>query len=263
MADRRGGILSTRSVSYSTQHSAEINDYPIPDIDRDETFLRLFSLASQYSMTSKEVMFGLYQSVKYVHERGIDGDFVECGVWRGGSALLAAMTFQDLERHQPAKRTPFRVRPRRRFWLYDTFEGMTRPTAVDVDREGGSAQGYIDQYSDDGKWCYADLADVRNNLTANGIGEQDLRFVKGDVLETLKLQVPKKISVLRLDTDWYESTKVELQILYPRLVRGGVLIIDDYGHWEGSRKAVDEYFDVNPPPLLHRTTYAVRTAIKI
>jgi O-methyltransferase len=258
---------SSRPVVYSTRHAAEIEDHPIDDIDSDPLFSEAFALSRQYTMTSKEVMYALYQAVRYVHDRGIPGDFVECGVWRGGSSLLAATTFLQLEAAQPMRAPGFlrRLRPAqdRRFWLYDTYEGMTVPTAEDVDLTGGSASDYIERYSDDGKWCYADLADVRNTLLGNGIPEDRVEFVKGDVLETLKTRVPRQAAILRLDTDWYESTKFELETLYPRLATGGVLIIDDYGHWQGSRKAVDEFFARRPPLLLNRTSYAVRTAVKI
>ena len=72
----------------------------------------------------------------------------------------------------------------------------------------------------------------------------NIKFIEGEVEKTLLYEenLPKKISILRLDTDFYSSTKKELEILYPRLVSGGVCIIDDYGYWKGARQAVDEYF---------------------
>ncbi|CAN7689725.1 TylF/MycF/NovP-related O-methyltransferase [Aminobacter sp. LjRoot7] len=252
---------SKRPIIYSSRHAAEVEDQPIADIDRDPLFTELFAIAREYTMTSKEVMFSLYQAARYVAVRQIPGDFVECGVWRGGSSLLAALTFRHLDK--PAKRHLLKKPRPRQLWLYDTFEGMTAPTAADVDIGGNSASGYIEQFADDGRWCYADAADVRNTFDTNGFDDSQVRLVKGDVLETLRKPVPEAISILRLDTDWYESTKLELEVLYPRLVTGGVLIIDDYGHWEGSRQAVDELFAKTPSLLLHRTSYAVRTAIKL
>ena len=77
----------------------------------------------------------------------------------------------------------------------------------------------------------------------------------------LKKNIPKKISLLRLDTDWYESTKIELEILYPLLQKGGILIIDDYGHWGGSKKAVDEFF-LDKYVWMHYIDYACRLIIK-
>ncbi len=214
-------------------------------------------------MTGKEAMYGLFQAVSYVVSRAIPGDFVECGVWRGGSSLLAGLAFRDLEGESAVRRTSNAATTRnaRRLWLYDTFEGMTAPTPADVDIGGTSAQSYIDQFADEGKWCYASEQDVRQIFIDNGVDESRLELVKGDVCDTLRERKPDCISILRLDTDWYESTKVEMEELYPILSPGGVLIVDDYGHWAGSRKAIDEFFEADPI-LLHRTTYAVRTGIK-
>lgn len=255
-----------RDVVYSSGHASQIEDYPIEDIDRDALFTRFFEASRNHTMTSKEVMFSTYQAARYVALRGIAGDVVECGVWRGGSALLAALTVRELAPAPKAKSWFGKKASEaagRKFWLYDTYEGMTPPTEVDIDLEGISAAEYIDKYSDDGKWCYADEHDVRKLFDANDFSTQEVRLIKGDVVETLKTQAPEQISLLRLDTDWYESTLAELEILYPRLSTGGVLIIDDYGHWEGSRRAVDEYFADKPPVLMHRIGYAVRVIVKV
>lgn len=255
-------LNTKRDVVYSTTHRAEIEDYPIGDIDRDSLFTNLFAQTREYTMTSKEVMFSTYQAARYVAQRGIAGDVVECGVWRGGSALLAALTIQKLA--QAEKRRWFGgTKPERKFWLYDTFEGMTVPTGRDVDIDGITARAYMETYADHGKWCYADEADVRRVFHSNGIADSDIKLVKGDVVSTLKQHKPDRIAMLRLDTDWYESTKVELETLFPRLSVGGVLIIDDYGHWEGAREAVDEYFANNPSVLLNRISYSVRVVVKV
>ena len=237
-------------VAYSTTHKAMLVDYPVPDIDRDRGFSELFPLARPYTMTGKEALYALYRSVEYVCRRGVPGDFVECGVWKGGSALLAGLAMRAFGAD-------------RRLHLYDTFEGMTAPTDVDVDLEGHFARDYIEQYGDDGKWCYAGVEDVKAAFTAHGFTEPQVRYVVGDVMQTLRTDLPDAISVLRLDTDWYESTRFELETLYPRLSPGGVLIIDDYGHWEGARKAVDEFFAAEPAILLNRVTYAVRVGVKL
>jgi hypothetical protein len=140
---------------------------------------------------------------------------------------------------------------------------MTAPTEQDIDLTGTAAAQYMAKYSDEGRWCYADEADVRHVFASEGFGPDDIEIVKGDVIQTLRSRRPKSIALLRLDTDWYESTKAELELLYPRLSRGGVLIIDDYGHWEGSRQAVDEFFSREPGLLLNRVSYAVRVAVKV
>jgi O-methyltransferase len=242
MSDNRA-----RDIVFSTKHRVSLEDYPVPDVDRDAVFTRIFEEAREYTMTGKEAMFALYEAVRYVCSRKIPGDFVECGVWRGGSALVAALTMRELGDQRPLH-------------LYDTFEGMTAPTGADVDYEGGRAADYIDQYADETGWCYAGEDDVRHVFDSRGLGEW-VRLVKGDVLQTLQAERPSTISLLRLDTDWYESTKLELELLYPAISPGGVLIVDDYGHWEGARTAVEEYFADGGRPLLNRINHTVRLAV--
>nr|WP_281722832.1 TylF/MycF/NovP-related O-methyltransferase [Nitrosomonas nitrosa] len=247
-------INHTRDVMYAKNHSAVIHDVPIPDIDEsDEIFPLIFERCRRFTMTSKPVMYSLYQACKYVGLRGLPGAFVECGVWRGGSSLLAALTFRQFD--PPGYR--------RKIWLYDTFDGMTPPTEHDVDLNGGSAKNYIDQYGDDGRWCYSDLDEVKQIFSQENFSEDEVSFIKGDVQITLGSSLPSEISVLRLDTDWYESTRIELDKLYPLLTEGGILIVDDYGHWKGAKRAVDEYFRSNPPILLNRIDYAVRVGVKL
>ena len=241
-----------RRIAYSSSHEAELHDYAQPDIDEDDAFWEMFLAAREYTMTAKDAMFALYQAVGYVVRARLEGDFVEAGVWRGGSALLAALAFRKLG-------------DRRRLHLFDTFTGMTAPTDVDTDIMGDAASDLMDRFAEaDGSWCYASEEDVRSTFSRHGISGDDLNIVKGDVLNTLPLNVPDRIAILRLDTDWYESTRLELELLYPRLVRGGVLMIDDYGYWQGSRKATDEYFAaLERPPLLNRVNDQVRLAIKV
>ena len=237
-------------IVLSTKMKLELHDYPIKDIDSDEVFSSIFNKARPFTMTGKEAMFALYDAVRYIVRNDIPGDIVECGVWRGGSALLAALTLRELGVKRP-------------IWLYDTFDGKTAPTEKDIDREGQSASAYIEEYGDAGKWCYADLNDVRNTFASYGFNNEDVHFVQGDVLQSLPETHPRNVSLLRLDTDWYASTKIELEILYPRLSQYGILIVDDYGYWAGSRAAVDEYFEKGPMPLLSRVTDQVRLAVKI
>lgn len=153
----------------------------------------------------------------------IPGDIVECGVWRGGNIILARQ-----------------LAPERTCWLYDTFDGMTPPCLKDGDK----ATRQFNRKTKVGvKHSAVSLPDVRRNLDRFGaLDDTKLKFVAGDVRETLPHTRPERIALLRLDTDWYESTLAELQWLYPLLVTGGILIIDDYGHWPGARRAVDEYF---------------------
>jgi O-methyltransferase len=192
---------------------------------------------------------------KYVVENDIPGDFVECGVWRGGNSLIAAEVFR---RNNSGKKV----------YLFDTFKGMTKPTEADQMLDGTPA---LQQFRESetishNSWCYSSLEEVQSNFSSRGLLENQSIFVEGPVEETLTdiRNLPEQISVLRLDTDWYESTRIELEILYPRLSKGGCIIIDDYGFWKGSRKATDEYFaTLETKPMLHVTDRDRRIGIKI
>lgn len=156
----------------------------------------------------------------------------------------------------------------RRIYLFDTFEGMTEPDALDRDFSGRSAKSLLmASRKDKGNniWCMASLEEVKENITSTGYPSHMVHYVKGDVAKTLDSEsnLPDSIALLRLDTDWYESTRKELEVLFPRLVKGGVCLIDDYGHWQGARKALDEYLAENAIfPLIHVTDYTGRAFIK-
>ena len=207
-----------------------------------------------FTMTSAERAAAVCAAVEYVVRNRIPGDFVECGVWKGGSTMAAALMFQRLGDTS------------RGLHLFDTFEGMSAPT--EVDRVAGSGAAAADilaaedpRYSHN--WAVSPVEEVRANMASTGYPGERVHFLKGKVEHTVPLWAPQLISILRLDTDWYESTRHELEHLYPRLAPGGVLIIDDYGHWEGARKAVDEYFAGIPDaPLLCRIDYTGRIAVK-
>lgn len=219
-----------------------------PDFRDDE--MGVIDAVRRWTMTSPERVYALMQAVRYMSVNGIAGDIVECGVWKGGSMAAAAMVLLGMKDTS------------RDLHLFDTFEGMSAPTAADVDYTGTHASEVIRQ--DEGCKCAdAPLEEVREVLYRTGYPRERIHFVPGKVEETVPDQAPEKISVLRLDTDWYESTKHELNHLFPRLVKGGVIIIDDYGHWRGSRQACDEYFEENRVPiLLNRIDYTGRIGQK-
>ena len=205
-----------------------------------------------YTMTSVERIFAAIRAVDSILDRGIGGDIVECGVWRGGSMMAMACA---LLRRGAGDRT---------LHLYDPFAGMTAPTMRDVQFDGVPAAVLLATAPRDAQvWAVATLDDVRRNLASTGYPPEKVRFVAGPVEETIPRTMPAAISVLRLDTDWYESTRHELVHLYPLLRPGGVLIIDDYGHWRGSREATDEYFrQVDAPPHLEGIDYTGVLAVK-
>lgn len=182
-----------------------------------------------YTQTSRERMVAMVNALRAIDAAGIKGDIVECGVWRGGNIILAR-----------------KFSPDRFCWLYDTFSGMTEPGEFDRKPKGTPALAIWERKVGRGKpWCAASVDDVYAVLAKFDVDNPGkLRFVIGDVSKTLRMPnaLPDRIALLRLDTDWYESTKVELEVLYPRLAVGGILIVDDYGHWEGAKKAVDEFF---------------------
>jgi O-methyltransferase len=232
---------------------AEEPRLPAIPADLDEEAAAIIRDVTPYTMTSPERVFALIQAVRYVVVARVEGAIVECGVWRGGSVMAAARVLKQ-------------AGAARDLHLFDTFEGMTRPTDADVDHAGVPATIEFErtQTGDDASdWCRATLEETRANLLGTGYDSARIHLVKGRVEETIPARAPERIALLRLDTDWYESTRHELVHLYPRLARGGVLIIDDYDHWKGSRKATDEYFaGLQQPVLLSRIDATGRIAVK-
>jgi O-methyltransferase len=218
---------------------------------------RIVERALPYTMTGVQRLTALIDAVRYCVHRGVDGAFAECGVWRGGSVLAMILTLQELDAAD------------RELYLYDTFEGMTRPTDHDTSARDGDALEVWRRADRQGERAWGEMfADdlvgesvVAETLLATGYDPDLLHLVAGPVERTLPEHAPARLALLRLDTDWYESTRHELTHLYPRLMDGGVLIVDDYGHWEGCRRAVDEYF-AGAPVLLNRIDYSARMAVK-
>ncbi|MEX1122694.1 MAG: TylF/MycF/NovP-related O-methyltransferase [Balneolales bacterium] len=222
-------------------------------IDFELNDIKIIDKVRPYTYTSPERIHALSQAVKYVSKNNIPGSIVECGIWRGGSSMAAMLTLIDLGIQD------------RDFYLYDTYEGMSEPTESDVSIKGDNALKLFNDFRNEGKnWVYSSLNEVKKNVYGTGYDQHRIHFVEGKVEDTLAHNLPDKISILRLDTDWYESTMAEMQYLFPRLTKGGVLIIDDYGHWKGAKKAVDEYFDqFRTPILLTRIDYTGRLGIKL
>lgn len=209
------------------------------DMERNPAFLRIYEQVRPYTMTSMERQFALFNSVEYIVNNKIRGDIVECGVWKGGSVMLILETLKLLGVSD------------RQVFLYDTFSGMSRPSDKDVRYNEVVAQEkwQSTQNGDINEWCYASLEEVSSNILKVGYPEKNLHYIVGRVEDTLPKSIPNKIALLRLDTDWYESTLHEMNHLYPRLRKGGVLLIDDYGCWKGARTAVDEYIKRKNSPF--------------
>ncbi len=217
------------------------------DIQQDKQFLAIYRQIEKYTLVPFERCYALYQAVQYIIRNNIQGDFAECGVWRGGSCMLIARTLQASGITN------------RKIYLYDTFAGMPEPGPHDGETEKDEWQRL---QATPGRMCFAPIEDVKSNLASTGYPAGNFILVKGKVEETIPGTVPAAISLLRLDTDWYESTRHELLHLYPLLVKSGVLIVDDYGAWQGARKAVDEYFSAFPAVFLGRIDYTGRIVIK-
>jgi len=232
-----------------------INKRELSDFSENE--FKLINSVKKYTLTSPERMYALIESVRYVTRNQISGDIVECGVWKGGSMMLAAKTLME------SGNTDYEL------YLFDTFEGTTKPTEVDKDYLGNSMlKTWKNEFEGKEKLPtsadYVPLEQVQKNLFSIGYPKEKIHFIKGKVEDTIPKNSPEKIAILRLDTDWYESTKHELENLFPILSSGGILIIDDYGHFKGSKKAVDEYFAKNKIKyFLNRIDYTGRLIVKI
>jgi hypothetical protein len=247
----------TRSLGYDLVRLAPTkvrSRYPLDFTPED---VEIYEAVKAYTMTSPEAVHAVCEAVRHIVRYGVAGVIVECGVWRGGCSMAAALTLLKLGITD------------RDLYLFDTFEGMPPPTAADVDVLGQSAASRL-ATADKGNrsvegwiWAYSSFDETRRAMLSVGYPERRIHLVKGRVEDTLPQHAPPTIALLRLDTDWYESTRHELVHLYPRLSRDGVLIIDDYGHWRGSRKATDEYIaDHDLHLFLGRIDYTGRITIK-
>ena len=244
--------LARAGLQISPTLSSSIRDNN-PDIT--DTEWEIYSRVSRCTMLSVEGILANIRAVNHILRSRVAGDIVECGVWRGGSSMAMALALAQANDTSRA------------LWMYDTYAGMTNATANDVDHKGDGAAGLLARARQDkdleDNWvvAYAGLEQVKSNMASTGHPLNRIRFIKGPVEETVPREAPEAIAILRLDTDWYESTLHELIHLYPRLSPGGILIIDDYGHWQGARKAVDEYFK-QAPLFLNRIDYSARLGVK-
>lgn len=227
-------ILNHFNLELKTKHNPNVLTFENSNIVK---FENLYRICKKESLNiSKERFLTLYQSINYVFKNDIQGDFVECGIFKGGSSMMMAYMLAE----------QFQSQKNQKIWMYDTFEGMANASKYDENIDNQKAFIELDRIKKKENlndiWAYSSLDYVKNNLKKTNIDEDKLIYIKGLVEETLYKRKPKEIALLRLDTDFYESTKSELEILYPLLQKGGILIIDDYGHWKGCKKAVDEYF---------------------
>jgi O-methyltransferase len=235
--------LAKRGLGLRRTYGADVPAHTIEVVNR----------VRPYTMTSARSIIGLCEAVEYVVRNEIAGDFVECGVWRGGSIMAAALTLLRLGIDD------------RELYLFDTFAGMPAPGEADrsltAPDQAPADRWRRDLRHDHNEWAYAPLEAVLANVASTGYPRDRIHPVKGPVEETIPGRAPHSIALLRLDTDWYSSTRRELEHLYPRLTPGGVVIFDDYGAWAGHRQAVDSY-EATGRLLLSRLDDTARIAVK-
>lgn len=231
--------------------------WPAEFTESDKAIVR-FIVSEGWTMVGPERLYSVILSLRHVVQQAVPGDFVECGVWRGGVSIMIGLWLKENNVLD------------RKIYMYDTFDGMTEPTEVDVRTRDKkpfleiARDHEAEGRGDSGIVARAGLDHVKQNFRKAGVGSAALHFIEGDVLASLDVasNLPVEIALLRLDTDWYESTRKELEVLYPRLQRNGVLLLDDYGYYDGCRQAVDEYFEQVPRPLLHLDDEYGRSGIK-
>jgi len=222
--------------------------------DFEQRHIDIIGRVAPFTITSPERVHALIEAVRYVMQNEVPGAFLECGVYRGGSMMAVALTLLQLGVSD------------RDLLLFDTYEGMPKPGEEDIDLFGRPAREEFDKrkVSDvSSNWANASLETVRDVMAGTGYPMERVTLVKGMVEDTLPESAPDSIALLRLDTDWYQSTLHELTHLYDRVAPGGVIIIDDYGYFRGARRAVDEFLEARVlRPFLHRVDYTARLMIK-
>jgi O-methyltransferase len=229
---------------------------PVMPKDFDDADIALWRRIEPYTMTNPARVYSLRRAVEYIVRSGIQGDIVECGVWKGGSSMALALALQLCDDTS------------RELYLYDTYDsGWPAGGPQDVTVDGTTAHELWVQAVQRGEspdTLFAKYDNVAEVMKSTGYPFDKIHLVRGKVEDTIPGTMPGKIALLRLDTDWYESTKHEFEHLYPLLEPGGVLMVDDYGLWQGSREATDEYFAKhNIHMLLHRADdYGYRIGIK-
>ncbi len=222
--------------------------------ESERQHLEIYERVRPYLLSSYERTYALIDATRYIVRNEIPGAFVECGVFKGGSMMAVAfalmaegVTDRDL-------------------YLFDTFAGMPAPEARDVDLRGRPASRAFAKHriSDvSSHLMHCSRENVAAAMASTGYPAARIHLVQGMVEETIPAQAPTAIALLRLDTDWYQSTMHELVHLHPRLTRKGVVIVDDYGHFKGARDATDEYFRQRGlSPLLQRIDYTARMLLK-
>ncbi|MFX0199790.1 MAG: TylF/MycF/NovP-related O-methyltransferase [Candidatus Hodarchaeota archaeon] len=191
-------------------------------------FNQLYEIITDYTLLDVERIHSLWMLVNDINIRKIGGDIVESGCSRGGSSavLRAGMGSQ------------------RRLWIYDSFQGLPAPSTQD-----GGKKHYVGE-------CAASVKDVLEILTVTGASKEEFVIRQGWFRDTFKQELPERVALLHCDVDWSESVSLVLETFYPLIPKGGTIILDDFGHWEGCRIAFFEFCErYGEHPLLERVGY--------
>lgn len=181
-----------------------------------------------YTLSDCNRLQKLIQLAKYVNQHNIPGDFVECGVYKGGSAAVIAQSLGE-QRH---------------LWLYDSFAGMP----ATGEKDGEAAKEYIGE-------CLSSIDDVRQVMARVGTKPSQYTIKPGWFDQTFQAQLPQQVALLHCDADWYDSVKLVLKTFYPLIPEGGCVILDDFGYWEGCRAAFYDFcYQYDEKPVLERVT---------
>jgi O-methyltransferase len=172
-------------------------------------------VGDENSLCTRIRLRGLQRLAEHVARKQIPGDVVECGVYRGGSAVVIGERL---------------LRQQREMWLFDVFSGMPEPGENDQQ----------EAWNDLGKFASSEAL-VRQTLSAGAVDLHRVHIVTGRYENTLIDFSPSPVAFLHLDCDWYASVRLCLEAFYDSVVPGGVVVVDDYGHWAGCKKAVDEF----------------------
>jgi O-methyltransferase len=189
-------------------------------------FSELQKKVAAYTMCDTQRLESLWNLINSTNKLGVKGDIVECGCYKGGSAALLRAG----------------MGPGRRLWIYDSFQGMPETT----EQDGGEAGNWVGS-------CTAHIDDVREILRHTEAKDEEFIIREGLFIKTFEMDLPEKVAFLHCDADWYDSVRLVLETFYPRMPKGACIVLDDFGYWEGCRKAFYDFCERHDEkPLLER-----------
>lgn len=186
----------------------------------------LFEHVAPYTLCETDRLSSLLHLGEHLNAQGIEGDFVECGTYKGGAAAILSKCLTE----------------HRHLWLYDSFEGLPATS----ERDGEDAKDWI------GK-CVGSIEDVQDVMTLVGTQPHCYTIRKGWFHQSFQEPLPEKVALLHCDADWYDSVTIVLDTFYQVIAEGGCIILDDFGYWEGCREAFYDFCrKYDERPLIER-----------